>query len=247
MPGSSPDKSPPDMRFLQALRLHRSGDVAGARAQLEAILDDDPDHQDALEVLGKICEEMGEVDRAIELTRHLALLAPNSIMANANLSRFFMLKGDKETAEEWQAKARVLGWKEEIGRKGEAAGAAGATERPIDPATLEKQEAAVAADPDSIVARMALASSYRKLEMPIKAVGHLREALKRDPDMSVLYLELGKALEAANLPHEALPVYETGVPIADRKGDLMPRNQMASRVADLKKRTPSSGGAGGRS
>ena len=225
--------APPDIRFMSALRAYRKGDAAGAIEILESILGETPDHPDRLEVLGKILEEQGDVDRAIAITERLVELQPESIMAHANLSRFWMLKGDKEVAEEWQSKARVLGWKDEIARKGEATGATTA-ERPVDPDTLAKQEQAVVDRPDDVIARMALASSYRKLDMPVKAVGHLREALKRDQGLSMLYLELGKALEASNMAREALPVYEQGLPIAEKNGDLMPRNQMASRIADLK-------------
>jgi predicted Zn-dependent protease len=153
-----------------------------------------------------------------------------------------MLKGDKETAEEWQAKARVLGWKEEEGRKGAAAGGAKSNlDQGVDPDVLARQEQAVEGDPESVVARLALAGSYRKLGMPLKAVAHLREALSRDQEMSVLYLELGRSLEEANLGGEALEVYARGIPVAERKGDLMPRNQMASRQQALKKKQGAQG------
>ncbi len=229
MPAASPD-----LTFMTALKAYRQGDAAGAIGILNGILADHPDHPDSLEVLGKILEEQGDLEQAIEITERLVVLQPESIMAHANLSRFWMLKGDKEIAEEWQSKARVLGWKDEISRKGTAAGTA-PTERPIDPDALAKQEQAVTDRPDDVIARMALAGSYLKLEMPVKAVGHLREALKRDPDLSTLYLDLGKALEAANMSRDALPIYEQGVPVAEKNGDLMPRNQMASRIAALKK------------
>lgn len=228
----------PDMRFMAALKSRRTGNKAAALEQLEAILADEPDHADALEVLGMMISEEGDLDRAITLTERLVELAPQSIMAHANLSRFHMLKGDKETAEEWQAKARVLGWKEEVGRK--AANSPGGLQDGVDPDALEKQEQAVEKDPDSVIARLTLGRSYLKLGMPAKAIGHMRHALKRDPEMSVLYLELGKALEAANMKSDALQAYEEGVTVADRKGDLMPRNQMASRRVALKKEIPDS-------
>ena len=71
----------------------RKGDIERAREILEAMLADDPDHADALEVLGMMLSEADELDRAIELTTKLVGLQPQSIMAHANLSRFYMLKG----------------------------------------------------------------------------------------------------------------------------------------------------------
>lgn len=232
-----PGPSPHDLQFMKALKAHKQGRRAEARALLEAILEESPDHSDSLEILGKLLEEDGDLDRAIELTERLRALRPDSIMAHANLSRYWMLKGDKETAEMWQAKARVLGWREEVARKGqdpdEVTGGGG--DALPDPELLTRQEKAVEDDPESIVARMALANSYRRLGMPIKAVGQLREALKRDETMSVLYLELGSALEESNLKSEALEVYEKGAPIAERRGDLMPRNRMQVRIQALRK------------
>lgn len=229
--------SAPDPRFRAALMAKRRGKVDEARSMLEQMIAEDPDHADALEVLGMLLSEDGQLDRAIELTTKLVGLAPESIMAHANLSRFYMLQGDKETAEEWQAKARVLGWKEEVGRKASATGGSGMAT--VSPDMVEKQEKAVEEQPDDVMARMALASSYRKLGMPVKAVSHLQHALKLDDSLSNVYLALGQSLEEANMTADAAEVYRRGVPLADKKGDFMPRNQMASRLAQLDKRTGS--------
>lgn len=228
--------TPPDMRFMAALKARRSGDTARARELLGEILAEDKDHTEALEILGMLLSEAGDHDGAIATTERLVALKPDSIMGHANLSRFHMLKGDKETAEEWQAKARVLGWKEEVASKA-AKGAAPGTgmDDVVDPARVEAQEQRVADQPDDALARRALASSYLKLGLPTKAVAQLRKALELDQGSSTTYLELGKALEAAGMADEAAGVYRQGVPIADGNGDLMPRNQMASRLAQLEK------------
>jgi len=236
---------PDDIRFLKALAANRKGDKAGARALLEAILAEQPDHADSLEVLGMLLSEAGELDRAIELTERVLVQRPDSIMAHANLSRFWMLKGDKTIAEDWQAKARVLGWKDELRRKSEAAGAGAAgggpggttsLERGPDPELVTSQEQNVVANPDDPRARLALANSYSKLAMHAKAVPHLQHALTVAPEMSIVFLELGKALEQVGAAERAMAVYAQGIPIADRKGDFMPRNQMQTRLAALQKK-----------
>ncbi len=230
----------PDPRFRAALMAKRRGEIDEAQRILEEMLDADPEHADALEVLGMLVSERGDLDRAIALTKRLVELQPQSIMAHANLSRFYMLQGDKETAEDWQGKARVLGWKEEVGRKAAAAGGAGGLDAGVSPDLVEKQEKAVEAAPDDVMARMALASSYRRLGMPVKAVSHLQHALGLDESMSVLYLELGKSLEEANMPGDAADVYRKGIPVADARGDFMPRNQMATRLTQIEKKTAGS-------
>jgi predicted Zn-dependent protease len=225
-----------DLAFLKALTANRSGNKTDAKHLLEEILDDEPEHADSLEVLAMLVSEDGELDLAIELTERLLVQRPDSIMGHANISRFFMLKGDKETAEEWQAKARVLGWKDELARKGEAAGGAPGLSRGPDPEVVMRQEQAVVDDPDSVLSRLTLARSYVKLEMHAKAIPHLRHALGVDDGMSVLYLELGKTLEAVGSNAEAMQIYAKGAPLADAKGDFMPRNQMQSRLAALERK-----------
>jgi tetratricopeptide (TPR) repeat protein len=229
--GATPTMDP---RFRSALMAKRKGRVAEAREILEGMLATDADHADALEVLGMLVSEDGDLDRAIELTKRLVDLQPQSIMAHANLSRFYMLKGDKETAEDWQGRARVLGWKEEVGRKAAAGGGGGLTDG-VSPDLVEKQEHSVEEHPEDLMARMALAGSYRKLGMPVKAVSHLQKALAIQ-DTSAVYLALGKSLEEANMPQDAAEIYRRGVPLADQRGDLMPRNQMASRLQQIEKR-----------
>src|SRR5215510_2450583 len=213
-----------DRRFMHALTASRKCDKPGARRLLEDNLAQDPDHADSLEVYGMLLSEAGELDRAIEVTQRVLKTRPDSIMAHANISRFWMLKGDKATVEDWQAKARVLGWKDEIKRKGETSAPANSLERPPDAELVTRQEAAVTAAPGDVRARLALAGSYRKLGMAAKAVAQLKAALAADAQMSVVYLELGKALEEAGVPGEAADIYRRGIPLADEKGDLMPRN-----------------------
>ena len=237
MPGT-----PADQQFMRALAANRKGDKAAARALLEAVVAENPDHADSLEVLGMLVSEDGDLDRAIELTERVLKQRPDSIMAHANISRFWMLKGNKTVAEEWQAKARVLGWKDEIARKGAAGGAAPGLERGPDPDTVTRQEQNVVDHPDDVMARMALSTSYRKLGMPARALAHLKHALKLAPEMSVLYLDLGKTLEEVGAADEARELYERGIPLADKKGDLMPRNQMQTRLQALQRKAGKTGG-----
>ena len=227
--------NPSDLAFMRALAANRKGDRAGARKLLEEVLATDPEHADSLEVYGMLLSETGELDKAIEVTHKVLAHKPDSIMAHANLSRFHMLKGEKEVAEEWQAKARVLGWKDEIQRKGAAVAGAGPVERLPDADAVTGQEQAVTERPDDVRARLALAGSYRKLSMPAKSIPHLKHALKLDPQMSILYLELGRSLEDVGAADQAADLYRQGIPLAEKKGDLMPRNQMQTRLAAIEK------------
>ncbi len=51
-----------DPRFRAALMAKRRGEIQEARRLLEEMLGEDPEHADALEVLGMMVSEDGELD-----------------------------------------------------------------------------------------------------------------------------------------------------------------------------------------
>ena len=85
-----------------------TGDLEGAIAAVEKALVEEPDNADAYEMLGEFCKQSGKLDEAIAYATKLIEVDPNSLMGHVNLSRYYMLKGDKTTAEYWQERARTL-------------------------------------------------------------------------------------------------------------------------------------------
>lgn len=75
---------------------------------LEKAIKDDPECEDAYETLGVILGRRGRYEEAIHVMKKLETMNPQSIMAQTNLSIFYMKLGDKETAEEHKAKGTVL-------------------------------------------------------------------------------------------------------------------------------------------
>jgi Tfp pilus assembly protein PilF len=55
-----------------------------------------------------------------------------------------------------------------------------------------------------------------------------------DPKYSVAYLVLGKTFEALGEWIEAQNIYKAGIPIAIAKGEMMPANEMQSRLSKIK-------------
>ena len=85
-----------------------AGDLEGAIAAVEKALVEEPDYADAYEMLGEFCKQSGKLDEAIAHATKLIEVDPNSLMGHVNLSRYYMLMGDKPTAEYWQERARTL-------------------------------------------------------------------------------------------------------------------------------------------
>ncbi len=75
---------------------------------LHKAIKDDPGCEDAYETLGVILGRQAKYKEAIGVMKQLEKMNPKSIMAQTNLSIFYMKIGDKETAEEHKAKGTVL-------------------------------------------------------------------------------------------------------------------------------------------
>jgi len=75
---------------------------------LKKAIKEDPKNEDAYESLGVILGRMQRYQEAIAVLQQLELINPSNIMAQTNLSIFYMKLGDKETAEQHKAKGTVL-------------------------------------------------------------------------------------------------------------------------------------------
>lgn len=233
-----------------------------AQRELERALEINPGHADSLEVLGVVHERRGDLDAAIAITQRLIEVAPLSIMGHANLSRFYMLQGNIPVAEEWQGKARVLGWREQL-VEGSASSAIRIEAVPMDAsdmgasanapgflATLAANAEApadedeilrkvrtyrqlVELDPDDPMSQWTLGKALHEAGDLPNAEVHLREAVRLDPRYSAAYLALGRVLVAAEQIDAARAIFTTGIRVADEKGDLQPKAYMEKHLREI--------------
>jgi tetratricopeptide (TPR) repeat protein len=75
---------------------------------LRKALKENPRNEDAYESLGVMLAKQEKYQEAIQVMHTLEMINPQNLMAQMNLSIFYMKIGDKETAEEHKAKATVL-------------------------------------------------------------------------------------------------------------------------------------------
>lgn len=85
-----------------------------AKELLNKAISEDPKNEEAYETLGVILGREENYKEAIEIMKKLDEVNPTSIMAKTNLSIFYMRLGDKETAEEYKAKATVAQFNEAL-------------------------------------------------------------------------------------------------------------------------------------
>ena len=99
---------------------------------------------------------------------------------------------------------------------------------------LASFERMLAAGRDGALLRFSLGNAYLKAGDAARAAGHLERAVALDPEYTAAWKLLGKALDAAGRPADALAAYRSGVAVAHRKGDKQAGREMevfARRIA----------------
>ena len=66
-------------QFSRAVALHQQGKIQEAQALYESIIKHQPNHADALHLLGVIYHQTGHVDRAVQLIGQAITLNPKEV------------------------------------------------------------------------------------------------------------------------------------------------------------------------
>ncbi len=90
------------------------GEEIKARELLLEILDEKPSCFDAWRALAEVHLALNETDDAQQACLMALELEPEDLASVVSLARILVRKGDKDGAEEATARARILGWKEEL-------------------------------------------------------------------------------------------------------------------------------------
>lgn len=111
----------PDDLYMEGLDLFAEEDYVGAIGWFEKAVAADATYVDAYHGIARACFEMRGttpelLDKGIEAAIEVTRLAPDDVTAYSTISQCYVFKGDKDTAEEWGAKARIAGWKQQLVR-----------------------------------------------------------------------------------------------------------------------------------
>jgi DNA-binding SARP family transcriptional activator len=90
------------------------GDAAAAVAHFERIAVLDPQHAEASHGLIRALEDAGRIDDALQAVQRLIAADPDDVLALTRLSMIYQHKGMIADAEAAAAKAKILGWKQEL-------------------------------------------------------------------------------------------------------------------------------------
>jgi DNA-binding SARP family transcriptional activator len=82
--------------------------------RFEAILKLEPEHAEAIHGLIRALEDAGRIDDALDAVTRLIEADPDDVLAMTRLSMIYQHKGMIAEAEAAAAKAKILGWKQEL-------------------------------------------------------------------------------------------------------------------------------------
>ena len=100
--------------YYAALDLMAEGQPENAVAAYQESLAADPNFTEAMHGLARALQDLGRYDEAIATAQRIADLDPDDVLAHTSLSVLYQKKGMIAEAEAEGAKARVLGWKQQL-------------------------------------------------------------------------------------------------------------------------------------
>ena len=100
------------------LDLMAEGQLENAVARYRESLGADPTFTEAMHGLACALQDLERYDEAIEAAKRISEVDPDDVLAHTSLSVLYQKKGMIPEAEAEGAKARVLGWKQQLKRGG---------------------------------------------------------------------------------------------------------------------------------
>jgi len=104
--------------YYAALDLMAEGQLEQAVAAYQQALSADPSFTEAMHGLARALQDLQRYDEAIDVAKRLAEIDPDDVLAHTSLSVLYQKKGMIPEAEAEGAKARVLGWKQQLKKGG---------------------------------------------------------------------------------------------------------------------------------
>jgi tetratricopeptide (TPR) repeat protein len=183
------------------LQEHQRGLVAEAARRYRNVLRAQPDHPDALHLLGVVAHQQGDHRQAAECIGRAVTLSPGNAVYHANLAEAYRGLGHLDRAADCCRTALRL-----QPRSAEAANNLGLVllaQGKTDEAILQFRQT-LRLKPDYAMACNNLGNALRLHGDPDGALAHFRRAVAIEPDLAEARSNLGQFLLERHQPHEAL-------------------------------------------
>jgi tetratricopeptide (TPR) repeat protein len=113
MPDTNARQTAEDL-YYTALDLMAEGHLEGAVEKYRESLAADPTFTEPMHGLVRALQDLQRYEEAIEVAKKISEIDPDDVLAHTSLSVLYMKKGMIPEAEAEGAKARVLGWKQQL-------------------------------------------------------------------------------------------------------------------------------------
>lgn len=213
----------------------REGDEELAEKAWAQTIMVDPSFADAYESMGVMLGRQKKYIEAEQWMRKLLEVDPQSVMAHTNLSLFLMQQNRIQEAEDHKARATVASFAS-FGRKAAEERAQKEEAQKLEAERVKREgmfRQVLEIDPEDALANYGLGGLCLERGQYKDAINYLDQVIKSDPQYAVAYLALGKALHALNETTRARAIWEQGIKVAAKKGELMPANEMQSLLLGL--------------
>lgn len=191
--------------FNLALQHHQTGRLVEAEALYQKIIATDPNHSDALHLLGVVSADFGRHDQAVALIEQALKLRPDGYLYYSNLGNVLRAQGKYEEAvtRYEQAIAAKPDYTEAHSNLGTALLDQGKYE-----AAVASFERAIALKPDYAEASCNLGIAAVDFDRLEQAAGHFRRAITYRPDLAEAHYCLGQTLLREGNFEEGWPEYD---------------------------------------
>lgn len=187
-----------------ALQHHQSGNLLQAEVFYNQILQNDPNHADALHLLGVIASQVGKNDTAVVLISRAINAMPSSPELYSDLGNVFKAKGDLDKAAENYVQALRL--KPDYPDAHNNLGIVLRDQGNYDDA-VQHYKQALQLNPDYTEAYNNLGNAYKDLKKFETAIECYIHALKLKPNFAEAHINLGNAFESQGKLNEAVKHY----------------------------------------
>ncbi|HWR37673.1 MAG TPA: tetratricopeptide repeat protein [Clostridia bacterium] len=113
-PSNPAARAEAETHYYDALDLYAEGEHQRAIDAYQRAIASDSTFVDALHGLSRVLQDLERYDEAIDVSRRIAELDPDDVLAHTSLSILYQRTGMIPEAEDEAAKARVLGWKQQL-------------------------------------------------------------------------------------------------------------------------------------
>ena len=214
----------------QGMALHRQGKLADAERCYGEVLQRQPDHFDALHLLGVIACQTRRTERGVELIKRAIELNPKVAAAHSNLGN--ALRDLKRPAEALASYDTAIALKPDVAEAHSSRGnALMVLTRPAE--ALASYDKAIALKPDYAEAHNNRGNTLRDLKRPAEALASYDKAIALKPEVAEAHSNRGNALKDLKRPAEALASYDKAIALKPDYAEA--HNNRGNALRDLKR------------